>query len=99
MPGQIKELRDDANGDRVFNGAAWLTHHRHVRYGRRKEAGCGMCREGLDGAYSPVEGSESKADVVQDSGVNEEGSNPLSRDSLGDAEYERLLQVYDLGEV
>ena len=99
MPRQTEGVRNDADGDRVLNGTAWLTHNRHVRNGRRKIAGCAMCEQGLDGAYSAIKGPEPEPDVVQDTGADKEGANPLSRDRLGDAEYERLLQIYDVGEV
>lgn len=84
MPRQSEELNSNEDSVRVFRGGVYLTHNAHVQNGRRREAGCGFCNQGLDAVVAVDESQILKNPVDADSGGDEEGAAaPPSGDGGG----------------
>lgn len=57
---------------RVLNSRAYLSHHRHVQNGRRREEKCSFCSEGVDGVVTDFTEEVAAAQLAEDNRSDEE---------------------------
>ena len=80
---QSEEKVPDAGGLRfeVLNGAPFLFHNSHIRSGRRKDAGCGVCGYKMENFVISVEKAVSESEVGESDRTDDESSTPSALDS------------------
>lgn len=83
MPKETKPARSNENDIRVFDGRAFLFHHRHLQSRPAElDSRCGFCSKGLEGVVITHEVNLPEPSVVQDNGTDTDGGP--SSPSLGD---------------
>ncbi len=93
MQGPSEKFDYGPDGVRVFNGRAFLSHNAHIRAGKRSwPKNCRICSGGLEGFSDVDPEALAEGDVVQDSGIDEEGAAASAHD-LREDRKERAIEL------
>jgi len=85
MPRQDDGVVQSEGGDRVLNLGAVRLHNNHIQSGQSTDHGCAVCGEGLEGAMASAGPRDTRDEVAEGDGADEEEDPALS---FGDGAYQ-----------